>query len=108
MKLTQTSSKWTAAMKFNATAGKPLNSLAGETVTIEACALGEDVSAETGELVQTCYLSTVEEGVITSVSRTVGQQVEALIEMDEFPISVKIVSRKAARSKREFYTLDMV
>lgn len=107
MTITAKTRNWTAADSFNIPSSKALNSATGELV-VHKLALGEDVSSETGEFVKAVWMST-DDGIYSSISATVYNQAEQLLEMNTFPVTIAVKHNKSRKnSNREFLSLELV
>lgn len=107
MKITTKSANWTARDNFKVVNATALNSLKDAKIKVVDAAIGFDESNEhPGESVPTAYLKTDAGEIYTAISKTIRQQVEQLLEINEFPYDVRVYSRTAQRSGREFFVMD--
>lgn len=97
-------SNLTALDRFNMKVSKSLQNVAGSTLCVQKAAIGTDVDKD-GEEIQTAVLVT-DDGVFGSISATVIEQTEELIDIleEQSPIEVAVESRKA-QSGRDYLVL---
>lgn len=105
----RTTNNWTRRDSFNTAICGSLQDVKGEA-TVKACAIGTDISVETGETVSTGTISTIEHGYLSCISKTAIQQIESLIDIinDEGDVRVKIDKRPNRAGNREFITIELV
>ena len=110
MRKIETANNFTAKDNFNITGAETLDSVKGTVIRVVGCALGEDVSAETGEVVKTGYLKDVDGNIYSTISPTAMQSIVALAEMklsEESAVDIRINSR-TSKGGRSFIVLTMV
>lgn len=104
------SHNFTAKDVFNIRAAQKLDSAKGKVLKVVGCATGNDVSGETGELVNTGYLKT-EEGMYSTISKTAIDSIDALIDCfadnGGEPIEIKVGTGRS-NAGREFIVLTMI
>lgn len=100
---------WSARDKFNAVQADALNRHVGQTFTIAAMALGEDVDKSTGETLDAGYIRDTDGKMYTTVSSTTLEQLYALMEIgvDTEPIAVKVCENQCLNSDSSYIYLDM-
>lgn len=110
MTISNKTETFTTKHQFNIVKGKSLAECVGKTLKLEAIAIGEDISNDTGEMVKTGYIVDVDGSIYTTVSKTARQQLEALIEMPDFQeFELLVCSSKCKNDpKREFVYFDML
>lgn len=111
MKIEKKTKTWEAKDTFNIIKGTSLADAVGKTITVNAALIGEDVSNDTGEIVQTGYVSTHDGEIYNTISKTARQQLEALCDMidEEGRIDLKICAQKCKNdAKREFVYFEMI
>lgn len=111
MKIEKKSSSWSAKDTFNIIKGTSLADAVGSTLEISAAVIGEDLSNDTGEIVNTGYIKTTDGTIYNTISKTARQQLDALCDMidDEGAITVKVCNQKCKNDqRREFVYFEMV
>ena len=96
---------------FNIVGAATLESVKGSVIDVIGCAIGCDVSHETGEEISTGYLKDIDGNIYSTVSNTAMQSIDALIDIitSEPDKSVEIqVNSQKSKSGRDFIVLTMV
>lgn len=97
---------------FNINSAQTLDKSKGQVITVAGCALGTDVSSETGEVINTGFLKDSEGNIYSTISGTAIQSITALIDLfadegDNATFDVKIDTRKS-NAGREFIVLHLM
>lgn len=104
------SHNFTSKDNFNVRGAMKLESAKGQTLTVLGCATGNDVSGETGEIVETGYLKTTA-GMFSTISKTAIDGINALIDcfadMEEDSIDITVETR-TSNAGRAFIVLTMI
>lgn len=111
MKARITTSSWSAMDTFKAIKSTALAETVGRSFTVEAIAVGTDISAEDGKEIKAGYLRDSDGIMYSTVSKTTIQQLEALIELIESngAMAVKVMEQTCKKdTKNSFIYLDLV
>lgn len=113
MKINMKTNTWNAKDNFKAIKSLPVSESVGKSVMVEAIAVGTDFSQDDHKEIATGYFrATSQDGasnIYSTISKTTIQQLEALIEMDEFPCTVQICEQKCKKdNKQAFVYLDLI
>lgn len=113
MKITMKTNSWSAKDNFKAIKSLPVSESINERVVMEAVAVGTDFSQDDQKEIATGYFrATMADGtshIFSTISKTTIQQLEALIEMDEFPCTVQICEQRCKKdNKQAFVYLDLI
>lgn len=111
MYLTNKTKTWSAKDAFMAVKSNALSDYVGIIVTVQAVAIGTDVSADTGKEMRVGYIRAHEEELgtimLSTISRTAIDQLEALIEMNEENIKLEICEQACKKDdKNKFVYFD--
>lgn len=102
------SEKWSKKDTINTSASVALQEIAGETINVEAVAIGEDADAD-GEIKEVGYIKAEDGTIYGTISATALRSIDNIIDLlsDGEAVSVKVVMRKA-KSGRDFITLMVI
>lgn len=94
---------------INSRSGYPLQEFDGSTMEIPevvACAMMKDTDEDTGEIKNISVIKTKDSHYFTSISETVYDTMDAVIEIldEEGSVSLR-VDKRQSKSKRDFLTL---
>ena len=96
---------------FNITGADTLNTMNGKTIKVEGCAIGLDVSHDTGEEVVTGYLKDESGRIYSTISKTAIDSISELCDIiddgdfgDDLSVVVEI---KKSKGGRDFIVLSL-
>lgn len=93
---------------INASNSRPLKEMAGKSIVVTGCATMEDTDKETGEVKSVCYFKTNSGECFTSISDTIGESMDMLIDFinEEGEQTIDIHMNKS-NSGRDFLTMTI-
>lgn len=96
--------------EVNSVSATPLQKFKEEVLTVKGAAVTERADQETGEMKKVAILVTEEHGTLTSISGTVLNGIDLIIDyMEEVQTDVQVkVKSNRSNAGREFLTLELL
>lgn len=97
--------------EINSTSSTPLQNAKGEKITVKGAAITERTDKDTGENKRVGLVSTIEYGVMSTISGTANDALDLIIDyMESEKVETVEVNVKSntSRGGREFITLELL